>query len=732
MTLQQRIYIVIGIIVLVLITSFGFLIYYVVKNEEASILEEKRKSTAMMTQPILHSIYKDMLDERADMVYYLMKGIKKVQGVERIQIVRGNGVEAAFMDDKTLKAVEDEYGELKPEWKTPRLSEGKANIAEGTDYPEFKKAIQFYKSNEKNTNAIHYIEKREDKRLFTYLAPIEERAKCSACHKRGGSRGVIMISISLEDTYAGLRESRNKWAVFGFGTIAVVSLVLGSAITIGVTKPIRRTAAMLKDISELQGDLTKRLEITSEDELGRVGVWFNKFVEGMQEAVTVVKIAFTEVISIAGLISMSSQKVKQSAEKQLNSTDETASAITEMEASMKSAYEFAENMLGATDNMSASMIEMSASANEISGNMEKLSHSVETTTSSITEIGASVKNGAKNIETLSDTSQKIVSSITQIRSNIKEIEQYTNEQAGLAEEVKNYATSVGIKSVEKTIAGINRIRAGVLSTSEVVKRLGERSEAVANILNIINNVAGTTSLLALNASILASQAGKYGKGFAVVADETKNLAEQTVASTKEIAVILEAFHDDIVAAIKSIEKSSVDVEEGAAASSEAGTALEKISHSTDQTAAMARKIEAATKEQSRSVNLAAETIQTMRNMVEELKKAASEQRIGTEHIVNAAENMNIIARTVKTSVQQQARETKYTSDIVLDVAQKLKGVVKAIDEQKRAANYITNAVELMKTIGEDNVNLVSELDKTIEKLKRQATDVKVGMDRFKV
>src|SRR4030067_1983725 len=106
----------------------------------------------MMARPILHAIYYDMLAERSEMVYYLMQGMKHVKGVERVQIVRGNGKEIAFNDDKTLKEVEEEYGELKTAWLTPRISYDSA-AATGIESPRFKDAFQSLKN---SIDATHY------------------------------------------------------------------------------------------------------------------------------------------------------------------------------------------------------------------------------------------------------------------------------------------------------------------------------------------------------------------------------------------------------------------------------------------------------------------------------------------------------------------------------------------------------------------------------------------------
>lgn len=726
-SLQLRISLV---VVLVLILGFSTLIYFVIKNEEASLLKEKEKASEMMAQPILHTIYKDMLDERAEIVYYLMKGVRDVNGIERVQIIRGNGIEAAFGDEKTLKAVEEEYGELKPEWKTPRISEGK-NVAAGAEYPRFKEVFQQLKE-KKVAGAVHYIEESGGKRIFTYIVPIEERQKCSACHKAGGARGILMISTSLEDTYAQLDMSRNRWVLFGLATISIVSIILSLSIRLGVTKPIEQTADMLKDIAEGEGDLTRRLQVKTEDEIGRLGAWFNKFVEGLQETVKGANVATQEVVSISEKLSESSERVRDSAEQQLRTTEETSSTISEMEASIKSVAEAAEHILSSTDTVSSSVLEMSASVEEIAGNMGKLSDSVDTTTSSVTEIVASIKQVASNVNILSGVAEEIISSVTQINASIKEIEQYAKEKTALAEGVKEDAASAGMGSVRKTMAGMDRIKEEVSSASVIINRLGERSAEVGNILSVINNVTEATSLLALNAAILAAQAGEHGKGFAVVADEIKELAEQTASSTKEIAGIIKAFKDDVSAAITSIERSSKGVEEGVELSWAAHNALEKISQSAEQTLGMAKKVEIATGEQSRGVNLVTDAIRKMGNMVEEIKKATDEQKRGADGIVRAAENMSDVASMVKTSTVQQAKESKYTSEIVSDVAQRIKYVAKSIDEQKVAAGRIVKTLEMVKKIGEENVVLSSDLDSTVGKLNNQASSLKEGMGKFKV
>lgn len=269
-TLQIKISVV--VIMVLALTSSAF-VFYAIKQEEAALLNEKEKASEMMARPILHAIYDDMLAERAEMVYYLMQGMKDVKGVERVQIVRGNGNEVAFTDDKTLKSVKEEYGELKIEWLTPRISNGR-NEGTGIETPAFKEAFKALKT---GTGSTHYIETTGEKRLFTYIIPIEERKKCSACHKSGGDRGVLMISTSLEDTYLTLAVRRNRWIMLGLGAIGIVGIMLSLSLRIGVIRHVEKMAQAAQGFAG--GDFTHRLRVSSKDEIGSLASSMNDMAE---------------------------------------------------------------------------------------------------------------------------------------------------------------------------------------------------------------------------------------------------------------------------------------------------------------------------------------------------------------------------------------------------------------------------------------------------------------------
>src|SRR4030067_3623688 len=113
------------LILIVSLISVGVIlsIFWELRNKERELLDEKLRASRIMAQPILTAIYKDMLEEKADMAIHLINSIGKSASINSVYIVRSNGVEEAFRDMKTINAVREEAGEVKPEWTTDHLDE---------------------------------------------------------------------------------------------------------------------------------------------------------------------------------------------------------------------------------------------------------------------------------------------------------------------------------------------------------------------------------------------------------------------------------------------------------------------------------------------------------------------------------------------------------------------------------------------------------------------------------
>ena len=722
-----------GLVLVIMALSFTVLIYKAVKQQETSLLEERKSMNALLSYSVQTTISKDMLDERADMARYLIENLKTMKGIVRLQVIKSNGTEEAFQDLKTLNEVENEYGELKPEWKANHPNKSN-NVTNGIKTSEFKEALKRFREGEEKEN--YYFEKEDGKTLFTYLTPIKHQAKCNACHSEEtniqGLRGILMITTSLDEMNQMLSKTKNRWLLYGILTMGGTGIFLFVVVRGIIIRPVGQTVAMLREIALGKGNLTKRLTEYSGDEIGELARWFNRFVEGMQNIVKDIHQASGEVNNTSEKITAISQRVHQSAQRQLLSTEETSSSVLEMDASIKAVGETTDSLLASTETVSSSILEMSSLTEAVAKGAGNLSDSVEGNASSIVQIVTSIKGVDSNINALAQRTAEIVSSITEISNVTNKVAGYSKEQATLAEMVRSESIVLGIEAVSRTKEVMEKIKEEVDSASHTINTLGERAKETGNILNVIEEIAEKINLFALNAAILAAQAGERGKGFAVVAEEIKNLAERTSASTKEIAQIIKPVQDEAGMAVNSMKRSSIKVDEGVRLSKDAEDVMGKIMESANKSLEMARRSEIATGEQSNSANHVKEAVHNINDMITGIKWATNEQSRAVEEIAKATEYIKGIAKKVKGSTNEQAIESNNVANIVLEMANSTRFIANSMTEQKIASEQVVKTMESIKNLAEGNVQLSADLHGVFNSLGKQVKTLKGKIDNFEV
>jgi twitching motility protein PilJ len=201
----------------------------------------------------------------------------------------------------------------------------------------------------------------------------------------------------------------------------------------------------------------------------------------------------------------------------------------------------------------------------------------------------------------------------------------------------------GGEAVRRTIAGMNTIRETIQDTSKRIKRLGESSQEIGNIVELIEEIAEQTNILALNASIEASRAGEASRGFAVVADEVQKLAERSTNATKKIEVLVSTIQSDTNEAVVSMERSTTDVVGGALLAENAGAALDEIEQVSHQIASLVQNISGSAKEQTVAAGAITKNMQVLR----EISAKANESTTATSGAISKlSELASQLRRTV--------------------------------------------------------------------------------------
>ncbi|MEB3754851.1 methyl-accepting chemotaxis protein [Acinetobacter sp. MD2(2019)] len=224
--------------------------------------------------------------------------------------------------------------------------------------------------------------------------------------------------------------------------------------------------------------------------------------------------------------------------------------------------------------------------------------------------------------------------INEMAVSIDQVSENASESADVAKRSVNIAAN-GADVVNRSIEGMDTIREQIQETSKRIKRLGESSQEIGNIVALINDIADQTNILALNAAIQASMAGEAGRGFAVVADEVQRLAERSTSATKQIENLVKTIQADTNEAVISMESTTTEVVRGATLAKDAGIALDEIQSVSNTLAKLIENISSAAQLQSASASHIANTM----NVVQEITSQTTTASFDTAHSVSELANM---------------------------------------------------------------------------------------------
>ena len=233
-------------------------------------------------------------------------------------------------------------------------------------------------------------------------------------------------------------------------------------------------------------------------------------------------------------------------------------------------------------------------------------------------------------------------SVLAMASQIKKVSESAAQSAQVARQSLS-AADKGRQAVENSISGMNGIRDQIQETAKRIKRLGESSQEIGEIIELISDITEQTNVLALNAAIQAASAGEAGRGFTIVAEEVQRLAERSAEATRQISALVKAIQTDTHDAVAAMERSTQGVVEGARLSDEAGSALGGIGEVSRELADLIMKISRTTEDQAVSAEAVAQSIQRILLVTEQTSE-------GTQQTAGSILQLAELARELKNSV----------------------------------------------------------------------------------
>ncbi len=517
------------------------------------------------------------------------------------------------------------------------------------------------------------------------------------------------------------------------GILALMSLyVIVVCFNRWVLVPLGRMNKMLEGMAAGGGDLTQRLEADSKDEIGEMAKNLNTFLGTLHEVVKEAQESSNRLLVFSEAIGEKSKKFIESAQEQARATNDNFRALERMDLSVQDVAGSAESLSLTSVDSSATVTEMAAQVEVVAESTMDLSGHAEEASLSISEMANSITEVADNVKMLAELASDTAMAISQIEESIGEVEARAKEAAAISQEVAEDADVLGNKAIARTIDGMERIRESVEDASRVIEDLGESSKEIGQIVKVIDEVTKQTSLLALNAAILAAQAGEHGKGFSVVANEIKELAERTSVSTEEITRLVKSVQQRSKEAVESMRQGRESVLDGARIAYGAADALQQILKSSMHSKDTSVAIETATTQQVEAVRHLSESIINVHERVKSIEHATQEQSKGSGLISSAAEKMSDISMEVRKAMAEQARGIKDFARSLDDTKEMVGNIAEATKSQSENSSELVRSMEKFLEIAQVNSDISAELDEIVTQLLLQAETVKHAMGRFKV
>ncbi len=511
-------------------------------------------------------------------------------------------------------------------------------------------------------------------------------------------------------------------------TVVILLVLLYGLVVFLVNRPLVTLVRNTKEIAA--GNLLAEVEVGTNDEFGQLSDTFNRMRGSLIDMVTRVRNTFADLEAGAREISNISSKLSSGTDRQTSAVDDASVSIEEMSRTMQAISASVEGMSKSAEENSASVLEIGASINEVSESAESLSTSVGQTSSSINQMNSSIRGVAQNVEKLSAGISEVTSAITETEQSIKAVEQRAKRAHELSERVSGAVALEGVKSVEKAVSGIVEAKEVVDTAAGAIENLARKTEDIGKIVEIIEEVNDQTGLLALNAAIIAAQAGEHGKSFAVVANEIRDLADKTTESTKEITALISSTQKESKKAVEVVNMGARRVEEGVGLIGEVSETLKIAGENTQEAAEASKAIALTTAEQADSIRQLMVMVGSMSEKFQQIADATREQSQGSEQIILAVEKMNNLARVVTMATNEQAGGISGIGKSSEDTMVMAKDILESIKEEAKVSEMVVNNVLEIKSITRTSLIAVRNLDTMVRKLIEQAGLLKEEIDRF--
>lgn len=436
-------------------------------------------------------------------------------------------------------------------------------------------------------------------------------------------------------------------------TVIAIAINILLAIYLGwlIADPLRKLRQTTQEFSE--GNLQARAEVESKDEVGQLAETFNQ----MANQIT---FNMNEILEKESLLAQEAQDTETARQQAIAARQEAERLAEEQRQQRERLQQRALQLLQEVDPINQGDLTVKAkvtpdeigtladSYNAIVENLRQIVSQVQTAVAQVSSTATS------NETTVRDLSQETARRSLEITAALEQVERMANsvqeiashaEQAEIAVQQAAETVKTGDEAMNRTVDGIQAIRVTVAEAAKKVKHLGESSQKISTVVDLISAFATQTKTLALNASIEAALAGQEGRGFAIVAEEVRALARRSAAAADEIKALVSSIQVETNEVVMAMEAGTEQVVVGTQLVDETRQSLNRITATSARISELVEAIAQATVVQTQAS-------QTVTQTMEEVAVIANQASVETEQVSQAFEQLRQLAQTLQADVSQ--------------------------------------------------------------------------------
>jgi methyl-accepting chemotaxis protein len=512
----------------------------------------------------------------------------------------------------------------------------------------------------------------------------------------------------------------------GVASVAVIMLL----ITRDVRARLARQVVVLESVA--RGDLRDRNVAGargSGDEIGRIAFAVDQATAAMRNALGKATDSANQVEVRSVQISRATEAVAAAAASQGREIANASHAMERVLSQVWGIAESARDLRITVSESSRTVTEVGKLGEEFHDGAESLTRRIEETSSAVDAMIGGVARVAASAEILARASSETTSRMTAMASAMQGVDAVATESTRLWQSMVERGEQ-GLAKVRETVRGIEEIREVAGAAELAVGALGARAVEIGAVLDVINSVADQTSLLALNAAIIAAQSGESGRAFSVVADEIRSLAERVTTHTQEIESLVHKVQSESTQAIAAMKRGTRSVAEVVAISSSAGDVVEEMTRSSRTSAARLAEVAEAVRAQARVSREVVDLMGRTDSAVGEIHAAVADQGRGNERAREAASIMHEVAAGICASTSDQIAAIERIGASFEAIRAASEAVETALSEQSRSTEEVAHALDKIGSRCAENTRSAELTSAASDELRGLAEALRRHVQRF--